>query len=276
MQTSFPAYVAEISPPRIRSAMLIFYNGFFAIGELTAIVALQIIQVNNINWRHAFYSEFVYLGLFLPGLFLVPESPWFYVFRKKDDQAKKSLNWLFGNIEGFDVDLQLSQIQEEVKVNSEILDQGAVHSLLAVFSGTNARRTMVSALPLLSQQFNGIALYFQYFAYFFSLAGSQDPFSAVLGIFAIQIGVGGVSTFITDSVGRRPLLLGGAAVMCAVNLSVAGIGVASGSGPLKSPNALIALSCIWAVSFSVSSGPLGECYRSSPINDSLASLARRR
>jgi len=63
-------------PIRIRGVLLSFYSLCFAIGQLVASIALNvIIEEVPLAYRNAFYSEFVLLGLMVPALVFAPESP---------------------------------------------------------------------------------------------------------------------------------------------------------------------------------------------------------
>ena len=43
-------------------------------------------------------------GLFIPALFIVPESPWHWAKKGNDVKGKKSLNRIYGYISDFDVE----------------------------------------------------------------------------------------------------------------------------------------------------------------------------
>lgn len=45
-------------------------------------------------------------GLFLIGLFFIPESPVYYCRKAQHDKAKKSLTYLHKNIKDYDVDME--------------------------------------------------------------------------------------------------------------------------------------------------------------------------
>ena len=56
------------------------------------------------DYKRVLYSEFLLEGLFIPCLFLVPESPWHYARKEKHDKGRKSMRTLYGGVDGFDVD----------------------------------------------------------------------------------------------------------------------------------------------------------------------------
>lgn len=59
---------------KIRGALLAMYSVAFGLGQLAGAIGLQTIAL-DMSYRKVFYSEFVFLGLFLPALLFAPESP---------------------------------------------------------------------------------------------------------------------------------------------------------------------------------------------------------
>lgn len=70
-------YMSEIAVvPQFRGAFLGMFSMSFAIGQFTSSIGLQILNTTAPQkYLHAFYSEFVYFGLFAIAVLYLPESP---------------------------------------------------------------------------------------------------------------------------------------------------------------------------------------------------------
>lgn len=94
------------------------------------------------------------------------------------------------------------------------------------------------------------------YSYFFQLAGMKDAFLAsVIVQVVLLIGIV-ISFFGVESFGRRTLTLTGGTICMICVFIVGGLGSVAISS--ASSNALIAVSCIWVFSYSLSLAPIGE------------------
>lgn len=65
-----------VRQPQIRGAMLAMYSVMYGIGGLGGSTALRIVsKMGPAKFRHAFYSQIVFLGLFFPIIPFLPETP---------------------------------------------------------------------------------------------------------------------------------------------------------------------------------------------------------
>ncbi|HEX2582915.1 MAG TPA: MFS transporter, partial [Chlamydiales bacterium] len=69
-----PLYISEISPPKIRGALVTMGQLMTAIGILVAYI-IAFVFASQKDWRAMFNGGFIPLGLFFVGLFFIPESP---------------------------------------------------------------------------------------------------------------------------------------------------------------------------------------------------------
>jgi MFS family permease len=69
-----PLYIAEISPPNIRGALITIGQVMTSIGILVSYIVTFAFAEQK-NWREMFGFGFIPLAIFLLGLFFVPESP---------------------------------------------------------------------------------------------------------------------------------------------------------------------------------------------------------
>lgn len=109
---------------------------------------------------------------------------------------------------------------------------------------------------MVMQQMSGLVVFLGFAAFFFAQAGYEKPFEASVIIQAVLLAFVCLSFVVVDKVGRRPLLLGGIAVIIACNFAMGGMGfMEKSNGP-----AMIFVSCVWAAAYSLSLGPLGKLF----------------
>lgn len=74
------------------------------------------------------------------GLFLIPESPRWYVARGKTEQAKQSLLLLNGKVRGYNVDHELAILSKEVADGQVMTKNSSTYRVWEVLKGTNLIR----------------------------------------------------------------------------------------------------------------------------------------
>ena len=105
------------------------------------------------------------------------------------------------------------------------------------------------------QNFIGVPLVFGQTTYFFQNAGLKDPFLGNLIIGLVALVSLASSLYLIERLGRRPLVLWGAAIMVVCDLLIGGLGI-----PTITPGigvGLITLSAVWVFAFQTSLGPVG-------------------
>lgn len=76
MGTSCMVYMSEMALPQFRGALLAAFSMAFALGQVFLAVGLKVLEETNpLKFRHMFYSEFVFTGLWLMCVLYLPESP---------------------------------------------------------------------------------------------------------------------------------------------------------------------------------------------------------
>jgi len=156
--TSIMAYISEITMPKMRGPHLSAFAFFFALGQVASAIALEVLeQTAPFEFRRAFYAEFAILGVWLPILILLPESPAWYYKKGKHDAAKKSLRRLIGNVPGYDWDREYAVMAEEIDNSLVLMEKSSKYGFVACFKGTNLRRTLVSTIPFSMQVRTAVA-----------------------------------------------------------------------------------------------------------------------
>ena len=76
ISTSIMVYLSEMALPQFRGALLGSFALLYALGQVFLAVGLKILNdTNPLAFRNAFYSEFVFFGLWLVPVLYIPESP---------------------------------------------------------------------------------------------------------------------------------------------------------------------------------------------------------
>ncbi len=221
-----PMFIAEISPAHIRGR-------FVSINQLTIVIGILAAQIVNLliarpvpeeataefirqswngqeGWRWMFGAETVPAFLFFLLMFLVPESPRWLVKYGKNERAKAILERIGGAdyAQAELADIQQTISNEEVaKVNFADLLEPKLFKIL-----------LLGVFLAVFQQWCGINVIFNYAQEVFAAAGygvSSMMFNIVItGI--VNLIFTFVAIYTVDKIGRRPLMLIGAAGLAGI------------------------------------------------------------
>jgi MFS transporter, SP family, sugar:H+ symporter len=271
-----PAYIAEISPARMRGRLgslqqLAIVTGIFASQIINYLIARSAGGASNPvgwggdAWRWMFAAEAVPALAYLIFALQIPESPRYLVRRGRLDEAKAVLKRIVGG----DTDRQVADIQRSLV---GMPDQIRVRELKGPRFGL-LPIVWVGILLSVFQQFVGINVIFYYSTTLWQAVGFTEDDSFLISVITSITNV--LTTLIAialvDRVGRKPLLLVGAAGMVATLGTMAiCFSTATGSGDTLSLSpgvgkvALVAAN-LYVVSFGMSWGPvvwvlLGEMF----------------
>ncbi|XP_015191171.1 PREDICTED: facilitated trehalose transporter Tret1 isoform X2 [Polistes dominula] len=193
---SLPVYLGETIQPEVRGSLGLLPTVFGNTGILTCFIAGM-----YLNWRYLALLGSIFPIPFLILMFLIPETPRWYISKGKAKRARKSLQWLRGK----DVDIteELTMI-EELHVESEKDMQNGLSELL---KPSHIKPILISLGLMFFQQMSGINAVIFYTVQIFKDAGStvdENISTIIVGI------VNFLSTFIAavviDKLGRKMLL----------------------------------------------------------------------
>jgi MFS transporter, SP family, sugar:H+ symporter len=272
-----PAYIAEVAPPDIRGRLgslqqLAIVTGIFAsllvdyaIAQSAGGSASNDVPWGGTAWRWMFVSAAVPATVYGVLALQIPESPRYLVKIRNLVQARDVL----ARFNGGDVDGQVRDIERSLQTN---LDKVRVRDLRGPRFGLMPI-VWVGILLSVFQQFVGINVIFYYSTTLWRAVGFSENSALLTSVITSVTNI--VSTLIAialiDRIGRRPLLLIGAAGMV-LTLGTMAIcfSTATGSGgsltlaPAPGKIALVAAN-LYVVAFAVSWGPvvwvmLGEMF----------------
>ncbi|KAH8891572.1 sugar porter family MFS transporter [Thozetella sp. PMI_491] len=198
-----PAYSSEVCPMAIRGHLTSYVNLCFVIGQLLGnVVASQTMKLDD-HWAYSipFALQWFWCAIIIPGMFFVPESPWWLVRKNRLDEAEHVLRKLASekvNVHAtLAVIVETDRLEQELEVNSTYMD---------CFKGVNWRRTEISIGVYCTQVLSGIYL-INYGTYFFQQAGLADDDAFNMGIGFLAVGFLGtvLSWFLLVRYGRRTI-----------------------------------------------------------------------
>jgi sugar porter (SP) family MFS transporter len=208
-----PMYIAEISPAPWRGRMVMIFQTFNVFGILLAYLsnaAISLLRLGATEWRWKFGAEALPDLLFLLLLAAAVQSPRWLVKKDREPEARDAL----GKLGERDVEGRLAEIRDSLvgrhtdrlfqkKYTKPIL-LGMLIAVLCNFSGITAVLYYVNDL-------------FQKAGFGASASNNGAVFVGFMNFIATV-----AALFLIDKLGRKPLLLFGAAVMAP---ALAGIGI---------------------------------------------------
>ena len=220
-----PVYGSELAPRKIRGLI----GGLFQFSVTLGIMIMFYISFGcqhmegTAGFRLAWALQIVPGLILFIGVFFIPESPrWLAKQGLWDDsEAIVAAIQAKGNREDPDVIIEISEIKEQIMVEEHIKS----FTYADLFSKKYLPRTINATFAQIWQQLTGMNVMMYYIVYIFSMAGYSGNNNLVSS--SIQYVLNTVITipalYLLDKIGRRPVLLVGAALMLAFQFGVAGI-----------------------------------------------------
>jgi SP family xylose:H+ symportor-like MFS transporter len=218
-----PLYIAEISPARLRGRMVSVNQFAIVLGMLVVYFVNYFIagagdQAWNVDtgWRYMFGSEAVPAALLLLLLVGIPESPRFLVHKGRDPEAQRVLERIDGSVYAE---------QEMQEIRSALKEEPG--SLFELFRPGMRGVLMIGVLLAVLQQITGVNVFLYYAPEILkSVAGSKTDIAllqtVLVGVVNLAFTV--LAIWVVDRLGRKPLMIVGAAGM---GVCLTAIGVAS-------------------------------------------------
>lgn len=194
---TFPVYLGETIQPEIRGTLGLLPTTFGNIGILICFLMGQL----GLEWRElAGLATLLTIPFVAVFIWIIPETPRWYVSKGKLEQCKKSLEWLRGRDQDITKEFDtLVQSQKETELKSS--------SISDILSKSNLKPLAVVLSLMFFQQFTGINAVIFYTTSIFKASGSSLPAMTCTTIIGL---VNMLSTFIAnaliDKLGRKILL----------------------------------------------------------------------
>ncbi|XP_063928988.1 facilitated trehalose transporter Tret1-2 homolog isoform X2 [Zophobas morio] len=210
---TLPVYLGETIQPEVRGTLGLLPTAFGNIGILICFLMGFFLRWHNI----ALVGGVLALP-FLCLMWIIPETPRWYVSKQKIPEARKALMWLRGNTNQDAVEKEFEELLKSQKTSDEKSE-----TLRDLFTKPNMKSLLIVLGLMFFQQFSGINAIIFYTTQIFEDTGSNIPSS----IQTIIVGaVNFISTFIAtiliDKLGRKILLYISSVAMI-ITLAVLGV-----------------------------------------------------
>jgi SP family sugar:H+ symporter-like MFS transporter len=274
-----PAYIAEVSPAEIRGRLTTLQQLAIVLGLQCAFLSNYLIAhaaggagapwlLGAHAWRWMYWVQLIPSLFYLFSSLALPESPRYLVAKGREAAARLMMRRLWGA--SVDLDATIAEIRNTVStrdrpLSSNLRIPGARNFLPIVWVGI--------ALAFF-QQASGINAVMYFGEYLWAAAGFSEEHGLLINVTlgAVLVVSTLVSMVLVDRIGRRPLLLGGSAVMSSMLMILTAVFVFSAHNShgvlvMTSAEAQITLVAehLFIFAFGVSWGPvvwvlLGEMF----------------
>jgi sugar porter (SP) family MFS transporter len=262
-------YMSEIAPKKVRGALVSGYQFCITLGILLANCVVYATQnrKDTGSYRIPIAVQFLWAIILALGLFVLPESPRYFVKKGRLEDAAKALSNVRGQpIESEYIQDELAEIIANHEYELSVVPQTNYISQWtncfkgSIFKGSsNVRRTVLGILMQMMQQLTGINFIFYFGNVFFTSLGTiKNPFLISLITSLVNMLSTPLAFYIIERLGRRTILIYGAAGMVISQFIVGIIGVTAGkisNHNNSAVSAMVAFICINIAMFAVSWGP---------------------
>lgn len=247
-----------MAPKWIRGALVCAYQFCITLGILIAAVINKETQDKNSAacYRIPIAIQFIWAGILLLGLIILPETPRYLIKRERHGAAAASLS----RIRRLDI-THPALIEElaEIEANHAYELSLGPSTYRDVFCGEPhlGRRILTGCGLQILQQLSGCNFIFYYGTSFFKDSNFQmDPFVLQLITNIVNTASTIPGMILVESIGRRKLLLTGAIGMAISQFIVASVGTVFDTGDVIPAKIIITFICIYIFFFASSWGPV--------------------
>jgi sugar porter (SP) family MFS transporter len=209
------------------------------------------------SYRIAMSMQWLFALILGIGLFLLPDSPRWYVKRNRLDDAARSLSKLRGQpADSQYVKDELAELVANYKYEMTHMQA----SWMDCFRGgwkpsSNFRRVCLGMALQMMQQWTGVNFIFYYSSTFAQSIGITNAFTISMITTAVNVCSTPLSFWAIEKMGRRALLIYGALGMLICEFIIAIVGTVEEGSKTTASTVLIVFVCIYIFFFATTWGP---------------------
>ena len=258
-------YMSEIAPRKVRGAIVSGYQFCICIGLLLASSVDYGTQdrTDSGSYRIPIALQMAWALILATGLFLLPESPRYFVKKGNLERAATTLARLRDQpVDSDYIQDELAEIVANNEYEMSVVPQGNYFNAWAncfrgsLWEGSSyLRRTVLGTSMQMMQQWTGCNFVFYFGTTFFQQLGTiQNAFLISLITTLVNVCSTPISFYTMEKLGRRPLLIWGALGMVICQFIVAIVGTVRPDDD-NAVKAMIAFICIYIFFFATTWGP---------------------
>ncbi|KAI5861691.1 general substrate transporter [Durotheca rogersii] len=239
------------APAHLRAVMVALFSEWVNIGSIigAAITNATKDRLDKASYLIPLGTLFIVPTFLAVGLFFVPESPRYLLYKGNIEQARES----FTTLRGDSLSPEYLELEwaEMVKGIQEEKESAKTIGPLDMFKGTELRRTLLCFGVIATQTGAGSWFVITYSTYFMIVAGLEvnDAFkysvmNTCLGFIGVNLGM----YLMRHVMGRRTILMTGAVVQGCAMLGMA-VSATVAYGTLEARNCLIAFSGLYMFAY---------------------------
>ncbi|KAI0171691.1 general substrate transporter [Hypoxylon sp. FL1284] len=256
-----PMYQSESSPAIIRSLLVSMYQLFITLGIWTSYMVEwgTYEMISSASWRIPNGLGFLWSLILGLGILILPESPRHAYRMGREEEARNTIARLAG------VDPQHRSVHDQITEIRVKLDEEKASGKakpMEIFTGPRMMyRTVLGIVLQAGQQLTGANFFFYYGTTIFKATGLTNSYVTQIILGTVNVFCTIVALYIVQKIGRRKLLIIGAAWMMACFFIYAFVGhyALDSVNPMNTPkagSALIVFSCLAIAAFATTWGPL--------------------
>lgn len=194
---SFPIYICETIDQSVRGTLGLLPAAF---GNFA--IVLCFILGAYLDWVELAWAGFAISLPFIAFMFLIPETPIFYISKGKEEKAKESLEWLRGS----DINVE-PELQGMIQSFAAAKRRSSKMHMKKISKVDNMKPLFISLGLMFFQQFGGINALVFYTVQIFQNAGSSiDENLCVIIVGVVNLISSVIATALVDRLGRKILL----------------------------------------------------------------------
>ena len=259
---SAPVYIAETAPSSLRGSLISLKEGFIVGGILLGYLASEDVIASNGAWRQLSLEATPLIGILLAGSLWLPDSPRWIAARGGDDEkTREEARDALVRIRDAKTETELVKVDDElgeIFAAATTADAKNAGGVMTLFDGKYLRPLYIGLSVVLFQQFTGQPSVLYYATQTFKAAGwsveDAANVSVILGVW--KLFMTGIAVSKVDSVGRRPLLLGGAGIITACLFALAALNAPGETQTVFQAQASVAAIFLYVGAYQLSFGPI--------------------